>query len=135
MAESSGLSQLDTLTSRPWGMKESLQSLFLRQKGGKGSVVSKPGAQLAQPGCQPPSPAPGAAPRGCRARAGQKNAAWAGRTLMGWHKPGPGQGFAELSFELCLFCLGLDNVQKPALISLGLYNSTLNDSRDASSYR
>lgn len=52
---------------------------------------------------------------------------------MGWHKAGPGRGFAELSFELCLFWLGPDNAQKPALISLGFYNSVLNDSRDTSS--
>lgn len=52
---------------------------------------------------------------------------------MGWHKLGPGQGFAELSFELCLFCLGPDNAQKTALISLGFYNSILNDSRGTSS--
>lgn len=94
-------------------------------------------AQLAKPMYQPPPPAhwssfhwlgePGT---------GQQTGSWGGRTLTGWHKPGPGQGFAEPSIELCLFRLGLNDVQKPALISLGFYNSTLNDSkgRDTSSY-
>lgn len=43
VADSSGLLQLDTLTSRPWGIMESPQTLFFRQERGKGSVVSKPG--------------------------------------------------------------------------------------------
>lgn len=42
VAESSGLLQLDTLTSGLWGIMES-QTLFFRQEGGKGSVLSKPG--------------------------------------------------------------------------------------------
>lgn len=94
-------------------------------------------AQLAQPMCQPPAPAHWSSfQRLGEPGTGQQTGEWGGRALMGWHKPGPGQGFAELSIELCLFQLGPDNVQKPALISLGFYNSTLNDSkgRDTSSY-
>lgn len=131
------LLQLGTLTSRPREIMGFLQNLSSGRREGEHSILSKLArhgvalAQLAKPMCQLPPPA--------HWSCSQKPAepwSWASKWRLGWkdssrYRTSLALGKPLLSLLLSLisqFRLEHDHhFQKTALISLGYYNSSLND--------